>query len=420
MTDARAMPEPALSFRLCVGWGLGGFGTVVLGNAFGALLLRYMTDFLGIAASTAALLFAVSKVYDAVADPAIGAISDRTRTRIGRRRPYLIAGTILAPIALLAMFIVPDFTRHGFLIAWMAGVLVLYSTSYAIWEVPYLAMPAEMTGDPTERTRLAAYRSYAAAIGQLLFVILGPWALAWWGADRRAYGWMALALALLVLATNAITYRTTASARFVRQPEPAPFSFGEAYLAPLRSRPFLILVGAKGALFFGLAAQGATFAFFIKYTLAISDMWIGNFLLVLTFASLVSVPFWMTLRNRFEKKTVALMGGGMFVLGSLSWLTVQPHEPGVLLIARGAVKGFGLTGVLIYTYSMFTDVIEYDHAVTGIRREGAFAGLFATSEKIFSALGLIYALAPAGFGAVAMGLIACYPLSAARLRAAST
>ena len=434
--------QDRLPLRICLGWGMGGFSTILLGDAFGTLLLRYMTDFLGVAAATAAMLFAGSKLYDGLVDPLLGASSDRLRTRIGRRRPFLMAGVVTSPLALLAMFIAPRLSG-GMITFYAAGILVLYSTCYALWEVPYVAMPAEMTQNYSERTRLFAYRNYAANLGQLCFIFSGPWLLAYLGPSRRGYAGMAAALALLAMIGNLICVRGTARTRFIPVTEKRPFSFADAYLRPLRHRPFLILVAAKGAMFVGISAQSGMFAYFVKYVLVANDVWLGNLLLIMSASSLASVPLWMRLGRLLEKKHTAAIGALLIILPSLSWITATAHEPMALLILRTALKSAGLTGFLIFIYSMFSDVVEDEALSSQDRQEGAMSGLFATAEKICAALGLasvgfglqfggyishlaagvhqtagaveaiklIYSLSPAVFGVVCLALLLFYPLS---------
>ena len=358
-----------------------------MGDAFGTLLLRYLTDVLGMAAAVAALIFSGSKLYDAVVDPLIGNFSDRLRTRIGRRRPFLILGIVTSPLTLLAMFMFPPL-KGTLLVAYGVFVLLLYSTSYALWEVPYVAMPPEIAQSYHERTRLFAYRNYAANIGQIFFVAAGPWLLAYVGASRRGYGYVGVSLATLAMVANLICVRATASAPFSRAVERRPFRFKDVYLKSLRSWPFCLLIMAKGAMFVGFAAQSGVFAYFVQYVLGANDVWLGNLLLVMTFASIASVPVWLKLDRYLEKKFGAIIGVLLIIASSLSWITATNHESTALLILRVSVKSAGMTGFIIFIYSMFTDVVEYQALSTGERQEGSMSGMFATAEKLFSALGL--------------------------------
>ncbi|MBT4741549.1 MAG: MFS transporter, partial [Rhodospirillaceae bacterium] len=140
-----------LSVRL--GWGLGGVGTTIFLFSK-SLVLRYMIDYLGVAAVTAALLFAVSKFYDAFTDPVMGVISDRTRSRWGRRRPYLLAGSVLCAVTFVLLFSVPVFESQNAVILYMGALLILFATAYTLFNVAHLAMPVEMTANHQERSQM--------------------------------------------------------------------------------------------------------------------------------------------------------------------------------------------------------------------------------------------------------------------------
>ena len=145
-TQARVLP-----LGLCIGWGAGTLVSSTLLFTTNTLLLRFMTDYLGVAAATAGLLFALSKVYDAASDPVVGIFSDTVRSSRGRRRPFLFAGTFLASLSLILLFNPPQLMGAA-MVAYMAFGLIFFSTAYTVFNVPYLAMPAEMTGNPDSET----------------------------------------------------------------------------------------------------------------------------------------------------------------------------------------------------------------------------------------------------------------------------
>ena len=201
-----------LPFFLCFGWGAGTLVTSTLGYATGTFLLRYLTDYLGMAAAVAGSLFALSKIYDAASDVAMGVISDRTRTRIGRRRPYLAMGAVLAAISIWAIFAVPEGLQGTALTAYVFLLMLFWATAYTMFSVPYLTMPAEITSDPAERTRLVSFRVYATAAATLLTGSFGPLLLVWFGGDRAAHGEMALVFAAVILAAGLLAFVATKGA----------------------------------------------------------------------------------------------------------------------------------------------------------------------------------------------------------------
>jgi GPH family glycoside/pentoside/hexuronide:cation symporter len=150
--------DGALPISIRVQWGVGGLGAALLMNAVGGLVLYYLTRLVGVSGWLAGLLLSVARLYDAFLDPAIGQISDRTNSRYGRRRPYMLAGAFLSAISIVLVFTTPF---HGVTListSYVFLTLVIYGTAYSIFNVPYVSMPAEMTGGYNERSALHGWR----------------------------------------------------------------------------------------------------------------------------------------------------------------------------------------------------------------------------------------------------------------------
>jgi len=164
----------SMSLRLRMGWGLGSLSMSAMFNAVSLLLLTFLIEFVGIPAVTAGALILVSKIYDAVTDPLMGILSDRTKSRWGRRRPYLMLGGLLAGLSFIMIFTVPTFENQNTTLIYVFVALLLNATAYTVFNVPYLTMPAEMTDSYHERTSLMSFRVSAIAGGQLLSSVIGP------------------------------------------------------------------------------------------------------------------------------------------------------------------------------------------------------------------------------------------------------
>ena len=174
----------ALSIR--IGWGLGAVGSTIFLFSK-SLILRFMTDYLGVAAATAGFLFAISRVYDAATDPVMGVISDKTASRWGRRRPYLLAGAILCASTFVLLFSVPDIQSSQTMVIYMGALLLLFSTAYTLFNVAHVAMPVEMTTNFQERAELFSYRAAAIGLGSVLGGFLGPVIIATYGGGRTGH-----------------------------------------------------------------------------------------------------------------------------------------------------------------------------------------------------------------------------------------
>ncbi len=387
-----------MRLSLAVGWGIGSLAIGILFNTTGFLLLRYLTDYVGLAAGLAGLLISASKIYDAFTDPLMGWISDNTRTRIGRRRPWLLAGTLMSGVALVALFNIPGGWSGAPLIAWVLVVLLFYATAYTVFTVPYMAMPAEMTTDYHERSRLMSFRVGFISAAQLVAGYAAPTLIVAFGDGRRGHGLMSLVLAAALVVCGLACFVLTRTARATTagnsallEPE-APtsrrFGLGEQLRAVAGNRPFLVLILAKLALLLAIASFGATFAYFVVHVLQETYVLLGKFTLVSTATMFASLPLWLRLIRRIDKRRAFLIAGFLYATLSLSWLLAGPAEPPVWVLVRAGAMGVLGCGTLLASQALLPDAIEYDYLVHGARREALFAGFYSMTEKLASAIGL--------------------------------
>ena len=330
--DSRDAVPARLSVSLAIGWGLGSLAIGILFNTTGMLLLRYLTDYVGLAAGLAGLLIAVSKIYDALTDPLMGWISDNTRSRLGRRRPWLLAGTLLCGLALVALFNVPAGWSGAALVAWVVVVLIFYATAYTVFTVPYMAMPAEMTTDYHERSRLIAFRVAFIGAAQLVAGYAAPMLILAFGDGRRGHSRMSVVLAAALVVFGLACFWMTRTARAttvgnstgVGLASPgtaaARIGFGEQLRAVAGNRPFLILILSKLALLLAIASFGATFAYFVVHVLKATYALLGTFTVVSTITMFASLPLWLRLIKLTDKRRTFMLAATAYALLSFSWL----------------------------------------------------------------------------------------------------
>lgn len=377
-------------------------------NLVTVLGLRFMTDSLAISAGAAGAIFAFVKIYDGFADPAVGAWSDRARTRWGRRLPFLFAGGLAMPLGLALLFGAPSFGSILLAQLFVTLALVIHATGYTLLTIPGFAMLVESSSDPRERTRLMGWRTYGTAIGTMLGSTLPTWVLSQTGPGRSGHLLVALIVSAVVFLATIAALRLLA-----RAPRTAPSASAQAARAnPLaalwrqvqlawRNIPFRILAIAHVFLLFGTAIGSAALAFFTRIGLAQQDSVLGTYFMLATVAMLVSMTGWVWLSNRLGKKTCYIGGLALFGLVHLSWLLAEQGEPMPLIAVRGAVSGFAGAGMILCAYSLLSDAVRYDYVTSGERREGAFAGFTTLFDKLSSAA----ALAAMGAFLSAMGYV---------------
>jgi GPH family glycoside/pentoside/hexuronide:cation symporter len=293
--------DGALPISIRVQRGVGGLGAALLMNAVGGLVLYYLTRLVGVSGWLAGLLLSVARLYDAFLDPAIGQISDRTNSRYGRRRPYMLAGAFLSAISIVLVFTTPF---HGVTListSYVFLTLVIYGTAYSIFNVPYVSMPAEMTGGYNERSALHGWRVMFASAGSALAGSGSGLLLAWLAAPRtpkghaqvntaQDYALIAVIYAVIILVTMLIAWRGTKTVPITTKTERMlPWRGQVASL--LANKPFLLVLGAKVFQLIGIAASQAASFFFVVEVLKVGSGGLALLGLPAVAFSFVITPF---------------------------------------------------------------------------------------------------------------------------------
>lgn len=388
-THDRSRSLPTL---IAAGWGFGTLAPAIVLTTTNIYLLRFMTDFVGIGAALAGGLIAMSKIYDAFTDPAMGVLSDRTKTRIGRRRPYLIAGGVGLAISLILLFDPPAFAA-SFMPAYMTVVLLLLATFYTIFNVPYLAMPAEMVAGYDQRSTLMSFRVYAVSGAQIVSSVLGAWIIVEFGGGLDGHAAMAWIVAPAILLAALVAFWSTKNAPFVASMRSndangsAQITLREQFSAVTDNKPFFVLMAVK---LFQLMTLGiyAAYPFFFTQILKVEDSVLGLYFLSLTAGMLLLQPLWLWLGRRTGKRKTYLIALAIGIVVSPTWLLAAEGEAYWLVLLRGSLIGASAGGALLMGQSMLPDTQEFDSLRSGIRREGLLSGVYSTMEKVAQAIGV--------------------------------
>lgn len=382
------MSAERLPLRLRIGWGLGSMPGSALNVMANVLMLRFMTDTLGIAAAVASSLFAVAKVWDAVNDPVIGVLSDRFDTRWGRRLPWILAGGLLSAAVVVGGFWAPVPSGNAMLI-YMSIALVAYATTYSMLMVPYLAMPAELTSSYHGRTQLMSFRVFFSSVGSSLGLGLAPFLLAHWGATRAGHLGAALVVAAIaIIATLACVWLLRDAPRVARPPLATSVPLLQQLSSALSNRPFLWLLTAKFLYFTVLAFSVSAFAFFTKHVIKTTDGWLGTFLMIQSISVVVSQPLWLRVARHTGKRTGFMIAGALYGAAHFSWWFAGPGEPVAGFFVRAVAIGLAGGGTFLFMQAMLPDAIEYDRLSTGLERAGIFTGVYVFVEQAASAIGI--------------------------------
>jgi GPH family glycoside/pentoside/hexuronide:cation symporter len=302
---------------------------------------------------------------------------------MGRRRPFMLAGALVCGLAIAIVFNPPVGSLTVPVVA--IGLLFL-ALGYSLFNVPYLAMPPEMTSSPLERTSLMSWRITFISAGSLL-AAFAPMLAQALGGGRRGYGLTGIVIAVLVAAAMLAAVRASRSA-YAGAVEPDSGRRGLGRFAPvLANRPFMLIIAAKVFQLVGLASISASLLFVIKYVVRGDEGLIAAYGGTAGLVSIASMPLWVALGKRISKKALYIAACLGFAAVTLTWLLSHEGESFAVLVLRGALAGVFSGGLLLMGQSMLPDAIDHDCRASGERREGIYTGAYSFVEKASMALG---------------------------------
>ncbi|MFG3418166.1 MFS transporter [Micromonospora sp. NPDC049460] len=382
---AAGPPAPGgLPRRVHAGYALGSLATGAFGTVPGLLLLPYLTDTLGVAAGAAALLVLLPKAWDVLVNPVAGRVSDRTRSRWGARRPYLLGAGVALGVLFAAIFAAP-FGAGPAAGAYVAVAFLATATAFAFFQVPYVAMPAELTGDHAERTRLMSWRIAVLALAILVSGAVAPLVRDAGGGGVAGHRWMGLFVAGLIVAGALGAFLGTRSAPEGTVGASEPTLRAQLAVAG-RNRPFRALLVCFVVQSAGVATILAGVNYFADQILR--DPEGGPTVLFACFVgpALLVMPVWTRVGARVGKPTALVAASLTFAAGALA-LVAAPVLPGAAVYLLVALVGVGYAGQQVFALAMLPDCIAYDTARTGRRQAGVFTGLWTAGETLGLALG---------------------------------
>jgi GPH family glycoside/pentoside/hexuronide:cation symporter len=381
---------------MVLGYGAGNFAFALLGLVVAVNLQFFYTDYVGLSAGLVSWCLLGARLVDAFIDPVMGYVSDRTRTRIGRRRPYILAAALPLGAAFYYLFTPPavgDPAQHqGTLLAYLLG---LYFLTYFLWTVgavPYYSLGAELSDGYEERTRVIAVREAWALAGLLVATILPAYLIHLYG-GRVGYSFMGGCLGLgttLFLLVSGVTTREREE--FQGRSQLNPYA---GWLATLRNPHFRALLVAFGLAAIAGAVPATLVIYVAVYVIGTPAWWTAHvpgwmptwsyYLLVYFGAGVLSLPFWNRSVRRTSKRASWAAGVVLaFVSSGLCWWL----DEGTIgfFTAILVLGGIGFGNFLAIPPSMVADVIDWDEVQTGRRREANYFAIWSFASKCGNAI----------------------------------
>lgn len=393
-------------------FGAGGLADNYIMNAFLALVNPIYNLGLGLRPELIGYATGVPRFIDALFDIWMGNISDNTRTRWGRRRPYILAGAMLSAVLLPLLWMPPSGTQQGMFV-YLAIMSSLYLLAYSVFIVPFNALGFELTQDYDERTRVQSWRAIVGLLGSLTVPWIYKLALAvghaTGGNEVRGAQIVCAVLALIIVGAAALpVLHCRENAGALAQPK---IRIGTALGYTFRNRSFLIMSAAYILIIAGLFTAGTLGLYVTLFTIAGGDKDFNGTLIgaagtLTTVGAYLGVPLAVFIATRFGKRE-AMWTGLAFGLASalLQWFTLSPRWSHLSVwlqpqLIAGFLFGVGLQGCWVMMDAMTVDVCDEDELATGLRREGMYGAVRSLALKAAIAITSVtgaYVLTASGY-----------------------
>jgi glycoside/pentoside/hexuronide:cation symporter, GPH family len=395
-----------LNFFTKLAYGAGDMSGGITANLQAWSLLIFLTNVAGLNPALAGQVLLIGKVWDAVNDPAVGVLSDRTHSpRWGRRHPWMLYGAIPLGLSFCLMWLVPDFNIT--LKFWYYVLVgILFNAAYTVVNVPYSALTAELTQDYDERTSLNSFRLAFSLGGAVLALILGfVMQQIFRDAPEQQYWVTGVVCAILsvvtlywcIWGTIGRTRQNMQQASLQPENDAESMPILQQFKVALSNRPFLYVIGIYLFSWLALQFTAAIIPYFVVSWMGLESYFLvaalvqGTAILMLFVCNAIS--------KRVGKRSLYFMGMGLWIIVQAGLFFLQPDQVGLMYLLCFAAS-FGVATAYLVPWAMLPDVIELDELETGQRREGVFYAFMTLLQKIGLAVGLALvgiALEQAGF-----------------------
>ena len=397
MSASQGDGEEVLPVYVKAGFALGDHTVNIQLATVSLFFLFFLTEVAGLPPSLAGLVLLTGRAFDAFTDPMMGRLSDRTRWRLGRRRPYFLIGAIPFGVTFALLWSASGLQSEFAIFLFYTGIYVLNTLCSTVLAVPYMALLPELAIGYHERTSMNTFRSVGVVLAILAAAVGMPELVERFGGGASGYagaGWVfGIWVALPWLAVYAVSWER----REFQKPSTISFAAGARRMVQHRSYRILSALFLSARI--SVDVSGAMLIFYFTY-------WVGRpedfsiAMVLLLLGVMISLPFWLRLARRADKRAI-------FIAGALTWsamlvgiLLYQPDQPRWVVFAFSGLSGVGYGVADLMPWSMLGDVIDEDELATGERREGMYAGFFTFLRKLGGATGVAiagFALELSGF-----------------------
>jgi len=386
-------------------YGAGDLGTAITTNLLSFFLLFFFTNVAGLDPALAGLVLLIGKVFDAVNDPIIGVLSDRTESKLGRRLPWMIYAAIPFGLSFFAQWLVPSSDKMV-LFWYYVAIGIVFNLFFTAVNLPYTALTPEITQDYNERTSLNSFRFMFSIGGSIVSLFLAQLIFAFFkdparqtsACDTGGAQYIALGAACAIISSISIyacvwgiKRRAIASDRQRIRNKSLEDSQELGIIEQLKivfnNRPFLFVIGIYFCSWLALQITASIIPYFVVNWMKLKE---SDFIMV-TIAvqgtALIMLPIWSEISKKFGKKAAYFMGSGVWIVAQAGLFFLQEGQV-VLLYIFAIMAGAGISTAYLIPWSMIPDVTDLDELETGQRREGIFYAFMVLLQKFGLAAGL--------------------------------
>jgi GPH family glycoside/pentoside/hexuronide:cation symporter len=378
--------QDQLNRRTKLIYGFGDTGFSLTTTIIAAYFAIFLTDVVGISPGVAAIAIFAGRSWDYINDPLIGHISDRTRSRWGRRRPFLLFGALPFALAFLLLWLRPPFQSTTLLAVYYAIAYVLFDSAATFVYMPYYALTPELTSNYDERTGLTTFRMFFSILGSLIaftvpLLIIGSFQPQNAGRVLLMGGIFALASALPLLI---VFFGTHERPEFSKLEQPG---LGESLKAAAKNRPFVFGMVIFLLTWVSIDILQTTLLYFLKYVVqreADSDL----IMAVIFVTAMLVLPLWEFASRKWNKRKAYAAGIAFWAVVQIVLITLNASVALPLILFLCVLAGVGVSAAHVLPWSILPDAIEWDEWQTGERHEGMFYSLVTLAQKVASSIAI--------------------------------
>ena len=379
-------------------YGIGDIGNNIFIVTTGMYLLFFLTNVLGVNPALAGTMLLFPKLWDVISDPIMGAISDITRSRFGRRRVYLLYGAVPFGLCFFVLFVAPGFQTEFANALQVSLLFALACTAFTVVNVPYASMVPEMSNDYNERMSITSFRMSFASIGALLAGGLTMALVTAGGGGAAGFRSVGIIFGIAIVVSCLWCFIGTRNAPSLPPHKEMP-PMKEQIKITAKNYPFMMLMSSYFLQALAIGVMMAGFIYYVKYAMALPETAMNIAFPIFMITGVIFIPIWLAVGKRLGKIKSYYIGMALFtvMMGSLFFTSAD-----MLWLFYGQIflAGVGFSSFQLFPFSMLPDTVECDQMQSGLRREGIFSGMWSAGQKIAYSVGppiVGFALALSGF-----------------------